>query len=157
MSLLWLLLHDAFWSALAALGFAILFNVPMRTLPACALGGALGHVTRTLCIQMIGLSPTSATVFGATVVGFFGHYAAQRWQAPSTVFTVPGVIPMVPGSLAFQTMMDVIRISESGPIVGKIMLAETAVNALRTGLILAGLAVGVIAPRLMFFRQRPLF
>lgn len=156
MSLLGLLLHDAFWSALAALGFAMLFNVPVRTLPACALGGALGHVTRTLSIQM-GLSPTSATLFGATVVGFFGHYAAQRWQAPSTVFTVPGVIPMVPGSLAFQTMMDVIRITEIGSGVEHTLLIEAAINALRTSFILGGLAVGVIAPRMIFFRQRPIF
>ncbi|MCB0167801.1 MAG: threonine/serine exporter family protein [Anaerolineae bacterium] len=156
MNLLWLLLHDAFWSALAALGFAMLFNVPVRTLPACALGGALGHVTRTFTIQM-GLSPTSATLFGATAVGFFGHYAAQRWQAPSTVFTVPGVIPMVPGSLAFQTMMDVIRITEIGSGVEPTLLIEAAINALRTGFILGGLAVGVIAPRLVFFRQRPIF
>lgn len=156
MSLLWLLLHDAFWSALAALGFAMLFNVPVRTLPACALGGALGHITRTFSIQM-GLSPTLATLFGATVVGFFGHFAAQQWQAPSTIFTVPGVIPMVPGSLAFQTMMDIIRITEIGSGVEHTLLIEAAINALRTGFVLGGLAVGVIAPRMIFFRQRPIF
>lgn len=151
------LLHDAFFSALAALGFAILFNVPVRTLPACALGGAVGYVTRTLCIAQLGLSLTSATLFGATMVGIFGYFAANRWQAPSTVFTVPGVIPMVPGSLAFQTMMDLIRISEIGPSLGSALLTEAAVNALRTGLILGGLAMGVIAPRLIFYRRRSFF
>ncbi|MCB0210253.1 MAG: threonine/serine exporter family protein [Anaerolineae bacterium] len=156
MSLVWLLLHDGFWSAVAALGFAMLFNVPIRTLPACALGGALGHITRTLGMEL-GLSISAATFFGATVVGFFGHFAARRWQAPSTVFTVPGVIPMVPGSLAFQTMMTLIRISETGPGIDSTMLASAAVNALRTGLILGGLAVGVIAPRLIFYRRQSIF
>ena len=37
-----LILSKTFWSGWAALGFAILFNVPPRTLAAIWIGGAMG-------------------------------------------------------------------------------------------------------------------
>ena len=51
MELLWLLAKDAFWSAIPAVGFAMLFNVPPRMLKYCAMGGALAHSLRTLLIH----------------------------------------------------------------------------------------------------------
>ena len=51
MDLLWLLAKDAFWSAIPAVGFAMLFNVPPRMLKYCAMGGALAHSLRTLLIH----------------------------------------------------------------------------------------------------------
>lgn len=150
-----LLLEDALWSALAALGFAILFNVPTRTLPACALGGALGHVVRTTFVQF-GLGLATATLFGATAVGFFSYVSAQRWESPSNVFAVPGVIPLVPGSLAFKTMIGILRMTEVGAAPNRELIVNTTVFGLETALILGGIAVGVIAPRLLFYRDRPI-
>ncbi|MBC7869318.1 MAG: threonine/serine exporter family protein, partial [Chitinophagaceae bacterium] len=49
--LLGVVVQDAFWSALAAAGFAMVFNVPPRTLFGCVLAGASGHAFRTLLIQ----------------------------------------------------------------------------------------------------------
>ncbi len=44
MSLLWALLQDMLLAAVPALGFAMVFNVPLRALRYCALLGALGTV-----------------------------------------------------------------------------------------------------------------
>ncbi|MBB1391699.1 threonine/serine exporter family protein, partial [Shewanella sp. SG44-6] len=48
LELISLLLHDAFFSAIPAIGFAMVFNVPKRYLLYCALAGAIGHSSRTL-------------------------------------------------------------------------------------------------------------
>ncbi len=153
--LLSLALMDALWSALAALGFAVLFNVPVRTLPGCVACGALGHVLRTLLATQ-GLSLELASLAGATAVGFVGSAFARRWETPTMIFTVSGVIPMVPGVFAFRAMLGVIAlISAPDAQAGLVALYETAVNAARTGLILAALAVGIAAPTLLFYRRRP--
>ncbi len=153
--LLSLALMDALWSALAALGFAVLFNVPVRTLPGCVACGALGHVLRTLLATQ-GLSLELASLVGATAVGFVGSAFARRWETPTMIFTVSGVIPMVPGVFAFRAMLGVIAlISAPDAQAGLVALYETAVNAARTGLILAALAVGIAAPTLLFYRRRP--
>ena len=47
LSFLSLLLHDAFFSAIPAVGFAMVFNVPKRYLIYCAIAGAIGHSSRT--------------------------------------------------------------------------------------------------------------
>ena len=43
LEILWLLANDAFFAAIPAVGFALLFNVPPRALKYCAALGALGH------------------------------------------------------------------------------------------------------------------
>lgn len=146
------LLHYTLWPALAALGFAMLFNVPVRTLAACALGAAAGYLVRGAGMD-IGLQIEVATLAGATVVGFLGVLFARTWKAPAPVFTVPGVIPMVPGSFAFKAMMDVLELARVGG--GSELLVEGAVFAARTLLILGGIAIGIAVPKLLFRRQPP--
>lgn len=152
-ALLWFILRDAFWSGVAALGFATLFNVPVRTLGACALTGAAGHVMRTLLLEA-GLSIEAATLAGATVVGLLGELFARHWHAPTPVFTVPGVIPLVPGAFAYRTMIGVLNLALR-PDASATLLLETAVTAITTVLILGAIAFGIAAPSLLFRRHLP--
>lgn len=153
--LLLLLLRDAFWSAVAALGFAVLFNVPRRTLSGCAIGGAIGHALRTLLMTEAGWTIELATLISAAVIGFLGEFFARRWRTPVTIFTVPGVIPMVPGSFAFGTMISLLELTNLGVFGGTPVLVEASVNFIKTGLILGAIAGGIAAPSLLFQRRRP--
>jgi uncharacterized membrane protein YjjB (DUF3815 family) len=152
-----LLLEDLLWSAVAAMGFAVLFNVPRRALPGCALAAGVGHVIRTLCIQT-GLPLELATLVAATAVGFLGESLAKSFQTPRIVFTVPAVIPMVPGVLAYQTMIGVfelVGLIDLNALPASDVLVMTAVGAIKTGLVLIALALGIIAPNLLFHRYTP--
>ena len=148
------LLEDAFWSAIAATGFAILFNVPRRALPGCAVAAALGHALRTWVMQL-GLPIEPATLLAATVIGFMGVYLSRWFESPTAIFTVPAVIPMVPGPFAFRTMLGILEITSMGVFGSTPVLVEASLNAVKTGLILAALAGGIIAPRLLFRRDKP--
>lgn len=149
-------LRDMVWSGVAALGFAMLFNVPVRTLLACALGGAVGHIIRTLLMKW-GVSIEAATLAGAIVVGFLGELFARYWHAPAPVFTVPAVIPMVPGTFAYRTMIGILELSATTTGVGMsdALLVETAINASKTLLILIAIAIGIAAPALLAFHRQP--
>jgi len=150
-----MLLHDAFWSAVAALGFAVLFNVPKRALPGCMLAGATGHALRTLCVGL-GLTLEISTLIGATAVGFMAIQLGHYRHVPALIFSVSGVIPMVPGVFAYQTMLglfDVVNAVDTSA--GNTALLFVGENAIKTGLILAALAAGTTAPRLLFDRQKP--
>ncbi|MFW5760153.1 MAG: threonine/serine exporter family protein [Cyclobacteriaceae bacterium] len=148
MPLLLLLLEDAFWSALAATGFAILFNVPVRTLPVCAFSAAVGHMLRTFLMQ-IGVPIEAASLAGATLVGLMGEYFSHKVQTPASVFTIPGIIPMVPGTFAFKTMMGVIRLTQPEIATEEILL-ETISNAIKTGIILGSISLGIATTSLLF-------
>ncbi|MEH0017752.1 threonine/serine exporter family protein, partial [Citrobacter portucalensis] len=45
------LMQDMILSAIPAVGFAMVFNVPHRELPWCALLGALGHGSRMVMMS----------------------------------------------------------------------------------------------------------
>lgn len=154
-TLLNLLLVDAFWAMLTTMGFAILFNVPRRALPYCMLSGAVGHASRALLISALGLNIVAATLIAATLLGFMAHALAQRLKMPALVFSVSGAIPMIPGVLAFRTMLGILSVSSAGPEMAGPILTEAAFNGIQTGLILAALAVGIVTPMLIFHRPRP--
>ncbi len=153
--ILWLLGRDALWAGVAALGFAMLFNVPVRTLAACFVGGALGHALRTLLMHF-GVGIEAGTLAGATLIGMLGVLFARIWKAPAPVFTVPGAITMVPGAFAFRAMLGVLEIAGSGDAAtGSAALWAAGFNATKTALILAAIATGIAAPGLLFGRRRP--
>jgi uncharacterized membrane protein YjjB (DUF3815 family) len=152
--LLSILIQDAFWSGLAAFGFAMLFNVPQRALIACVSCGATGHAIRTLVIEM-GSSIAPATFIGATVVGVMGYFFARWRKIPSVVFTVSGAIPMVPGVFAYQTMIALLQLPDANVTEAQIALADAAINGMATMLILGAIAVGIAAPSLLFERSKP--
>lgn len=149
------LVEDAFWSGIAAMGFAMLFNVPQRVLIACMAAGAAGHAVRTLMMEYFGMTIAPATLAGATVVGFMGYFFAHYYEVPSAVFTVSGAIPMVPGVFAYRTMIYAIRITSTDTAIAQQSLLDASVNGITTALILAGIAVGIAAPSLLFERHRP--
>jgi uncharacterized membrane protein YjjB (DUF3815 family) len=150
---LWFLIKDAFWSGVASLAFAVMFNVPVRTLGACALGGAVGYLIRTILMEG-GIGIEGATLAGATVVGFMGEMFARRWSAPASVFTVPAVIPMLPGTFAYNTMIGVLRIAPHGEATPISLIISTAVNGSKTVLILSAIAIGIAAPALLIYQRR---
>ncbi len=149
-------LQDAFWSGVAALGFAMLFNVPVRTLRGCVAVGALGHGLRTLLVSL-GMGIEAATLAAATVVGLLGEVFARRWATPATTFTISGAIPLVPGVFAFRAMLGLLRVATGDAATGMAVLVDAATNAIKTALILGAIAVGIAAPSLLVQRRKPAF
>lgn len=155
MIVLQLILEDALWSGLAALGFALLFNVPRRALIYCVLTGAVGHAARTLLMTYAAFSVEGATLAAAILVGFLSKGLANHLEMPTLIFAITGAIPMVPGTFAYNTMLGLLRVAGAGPENGGALLVEVAVNATKTALILGAIATGIAAPSLLFQRQKP--
>ena len=92
-----------------------------------------------------------ATFAGASLVGVLSVYAAHNKHAPPLVFSIPSVIPMIPGAFAYRMMLGLIKLS--GTAVSNETyyqtLAETTSNGLKTMFILMALAVGVAIPMLI--------
>jgi uncharacterized membrane protein YjjB (DUF3815 family) len=137
------------WLGFAALGFAILFNVPQRTLPFIWLLGALGGITKLLVLHFGG-NIILASLAGAILVGILSIPAAHNKHAPPLVFSIPAVIPMVPGAFAYRMMLGMIKLAG---IIGtesySDVLNSAVSNGLKTLFILLSLAAGVAIPMLI--------
>ncbi|HVO19944.1 MAG TPA: threonine/serine exporter family protein [Anaeromyxobacter sp.] len=152
MNLLLDLLRNAVLAAIPAVGFGMAFNVPVRILGWCALGGALGRALRLLLVTA-GLPVAWATLLAAAAVSWLGVWAAQRLRAHPKVFTVAAMIPMVPGVPIYTAILALSEIQRGGLTYELLATAVTA--ALNAAFIVAALAVGLATPGLFVFRRRP--
>jgi len=137
------------WFGLAALGFAILFNVPPRTLFIIWLLAALGGLTKLFMVHL-GVSVLLASLSGASLIGILSIQAAHNKHAPPLVFSIPSVIPMVPGVYAYQAILGLITLAGNPAAANYAQtLSKTVSNGLNAVFILMALAVGVAIPMLI--------
>lgn len=89
-------------SFISSAAFGILFNTPKRTLLKCGISGMLGWMTYI----MVGfyLDSLYSTVIATFVVGVVSQLFARLCKKPVIVFSVAGIIPLVPGGLAYDAM-----------------------------------------------------
>lgn len=146
------ILFDIFWSGIAALGFALLFNVPRRALFTCFAIGAVGNTLKLIIIHF-GIDIGMATLIGASLVGFLGVAFSSRLITPPPVLSIPGIIPMIPGTFAFKTMIGILNIATGKLQTNHNLLQFTAVNATQTLIVLAAISIGIAIPNLLFARK----
>ncbi|WP_372775044.1 threonine/serine exporter family protein [Mangrovibacterium sp.] len=141
------------WLGFAAVGFAVLFNVPPRTLWVIFVLGALGGSLKFFTMKLGG-GIILGSFFGAMLVGFLSISAAHLRHAPPFVFAIPAVIPMVPGAFAYRMMLGIINLTGEvdHEIYGQ-LLSETVNNGLIAFFVLMCLALGVSAPMLLTRRE----
>ena len=92
----------------ATLGFAIIFRVPVRHMPACVVVGALGWITYLISDYTVD-SPVMGCFFGACMVGLCSAIAARVFKEAMTIFIIPGILCLVPGAKIFYTMEALLR------------------------------------------------
>ncbi len=147
------LINDAIFSAIPAIGFAMVFNVPKRFLPYCALSGAIGHSTRTL-MMYFNMPIEWSTFIAAAVVGLLTIRFAKRHLAPPLMYAVAAIIPMIPGTYAYNTVIALVQLTAQ-PDISSELLYEAINNGLKTVFILGALSVGLAMPSLLYYRTRP--
>lgn len=91
-------------SFLASTGFAIIFNAPRKELIPCGLSGALGWVVYYYVMRE-STNSTLSVFLGSLIVSTFSRIFSYTRRAPSTLFLIPGIIPLVPGYPMYNTML----------------------------------------------------
>lgn len=142
------LIEKSIWAGLAALGFAILFNVPVRTLFAIWALGALGGLIKFTGLEL-GTNIILASLLGASAIGIVSISVAHNVHSPPLIFSIPAVIPMMPGAFAYRMMLGLIDITVGEVSDLNTTIIEVAQNGLKVTFILLSLAVGVAIPMLI--------
>ena len=92
----------------ATSGFAVAFDVPRRALLASALTGMLAFGAREGAARL-GFPPEAAIFAAGVAVEIQAELWARILKHPTSIFTIPGFIPLVPGTLAFRTVLDFVN------------------------------------------------
>ena len=136
------LLFQFLLALFATLGFAVIFRVPVRHIPACVATGALGWITYLLSDYYFS-SPVMGCFFGACMVGLCSFLAARIFKEAMTIFNIPGILCLVPGAKIFYTMEALLRedIEKMADIGIQTLLMA---GAIAMGLLVSGAVIKVV-------------
>jgi uncharacterized membrane protein YjjP (DUF1212 family) len=123
-------------------GFSILYNSSRRTVLIVGMLAVVGNELR-LGLHDLGLALPPATFIGAFTVGLLAGVVPSSLREPRIAFTVPGIIIMVPGLYAFQT---VVQFAQGHALAG----LEAAVLA---AFVVGAMALGLVAARFVTERK----
>ncbi|KXG10271.1 threonine/serine exporter family protein [Anoxybacillus rupiensis] len=94
-------------SLIASAAFGLMFNVPKKLLGHCGFVGMIGWF-----IYISFVEHKADSVFATFVSAFFiavvSQLFARMYKTPITVFSISGIIPLVPGGMAYEAMRYVV-------------------------------------------------
>lgn len=101
-SSLWLQLVASF---LSCWGFGVCLNVPKNAFIATGITGMAGYLAY-YCHA--GHSAVGASLVATIIIGIVALVFAHRLQMPVTIFTIPALMPLVPGEIALEALRALI-------------------------------------------------
>ena len=147
------ILQDAFFAALAAIGFASISNPPTRAYKYCALIAAIGHSLRYLLMNngVIHLHIILASTLAAFSIGLFAVFLAPKAKCPAETCFFPALLPMIPGMYAYRTVAAMVLClyhQEEAEFTHYFYLLSY--NGLTCMFIVLGMVIGATVPIFLF-------
>lgn len=93
---------------LAALGFAILFNVPKDKLIWAGIVGGIGGLCNQLLIDY-GTSSLFALFIASLIIALLSELLARHLKCPTTLILISSLTPLVPGGTMYYTMLAFVQ------------------------------------------------
>lgn len=96
------ILQDAFFAAIAAIGFAAISRPPKRAFIYCAVIAAFGHALRFVLINIGQMHILPASLISSFIIGVLAVIAASLSKFPAETCLYPALLPMIPGIYAYK-------------------------------------------------------
>ena len=119
---------------LGTLGFALIAHVRPRLLPSATLGGLLSWAIYLWIYALTG-SVFLGTLISTMAVYTWSEIMARIMKAPVTIFLVPGILPLLPGSYLYYTVLALLNGED----------ASFQFYGYTTVIVTLGIACGVVA------------
>lgn len=134
-------------SFIASTGFGVLFNVPRKAVIPGGIAGMVGWILYIYFSGRFDINVIIATAISSFVVAGISQIFARSYKMPVIMFSVAGVIPLVPGGLAYSTMRDFV----AGDYITAIGLAAKVF--LIAGAIAFGLVLSSVMTQILFKKE----
>lgn len=97
-------------SVLGTIGFAIYFNVGIKRMFGIAMGGFLSWSLYLLIIK-VSNSIFTASFLTSVIICIYAEIMARVEKTPATIFLIPSVISLLPGSSFYYAMAAALNMS----------------------------------------------
>lgn len=99
---------ESLYALIATLCFAILFNIRGKNIFFASLGGAIGWFIYLLSLNL-NFSKILSIFLGSIILSIYSEVMARVLKAPVTIFLICAILPLVPGSGMYYTMLECIK------------------------------------------------
>ena len=124
------------FSFIASLFFCVIFDAPRKLYLSCGFVGSCGWMVYILFFDGLQVHTIYSSFFGSLALGLLSHYMARHMKEPVIIFMVTGIIPLVPGGLAYDATKNLVLLHFSRAI--NTMLEVTLIaGAIALGLLFA--------------------
>ena len=93
---------------LGSLGFALLFGLKKRYLVSAALGGLLSWGLYLVGLKIFDKDIFLACLLASAFSALYSEIVARIQKAPTTLFFITSVVPLIPGSTLYYTFSNVV-------------------------------------------------
>ena len=121
------------FSLIATIGFALTINIPHRVISWSGICGMAGWMVYWFA-DRAGLGRMLSNMLGAFTVGLLSVLLAHWQKCPALLFSVPGLVPLVPGAPAYMAVRSLLD--------GNLPQAQQEVQ--RVAIVTASIALGVL-------------
>ncbi|KMY52065.1 threonine/serine exporter family protein [Peribacillus loiseleuriae] len=90
-------------SFIASAAFGVIFNAPKGSLVKCGFIGMAGWFVYYMLYSR-DVSSIMATLVASLIVAIISQFFAKLYKMPVIIFSVAGIIPLVPGGLSYDAM-----------------------------------------------------
>ena len=129
---------------IATFCFSVLFKAPTRLLFFCGLIGTIAYFINLL-LRHFGVDPILSTFLASIILTTFARFFSYWKNTPSTVFLIPGIFPLVPGTGIYYTINFIFATEYI------LAITKAVETLLIAGAIVVGILVGIALPKKLFF------
>ncbi|UII56459.1 threonine/serine exporter family protein [Cytobacillus spongiae] len=103
-----LIVEQLVTSFIASAAFGMIFNAPKRSLIKCGIVGMLGWIIYVYMTEN-NADPVLASLLASFAIAVLSQFFAKMYKTPVIIFSVAGIIPLVPGGLAYDAMRNFVE------------------------------------------------
>lgn len=112
--MVWLL--NIIFSFVASCFFAVVFDSPKRLLLPSGAAGCAAWMTGKLLTDIFDIHQIYSYFFSSLILGIVCRLLSNFYKEPPSLFMIPGIIPLVPGGLAYDATMKLMLHKVEEPI-----------------------------------------
>lgn len=127
-------------AGVGTLGFSIYFRVREKNVAASTAAGIIGWAIYLLIFYFTEQLFLSNFV-AAFLVYLYAEIMARILKAPSNIFLIPGIIPLLPGGTLYYTMQAIVEGDRD----------TSVLQGTQTAIITVGIAAGIVVGTVLFY------
>ncbi|MGW7978411.1 threonine/serine exporter family protein [Staphylococcus xylosus] len=91
--------------------FNVIYDAPRKIFLPAVLAGAMGYSITFILERNFHMDSIYTSLLGSLTLGLIAHILSRVYKAPVVLFMIPGIIPLVPGSIAFRATQQLVTLN----------------------------------------------